>query len=113
MVVQLSDGKVYVVTDMEDVRELVDPELFEAIVELTNNKYDTYEDELEEEIDNLKDDVKGYDNSCYSMRSAISEAVENIERLVNYILEAKKLDRDKLIKELNGISLYLEECEGY
>lgn len=109
MVVQLNNGKVYVVTDMEDVRELVDPELFEAIVELTGDKNDTYD----YQISNLEDEIKGYDNECYSMRGAISEGLEMIERLINYIDNAKRLDRDKIINDLQCISGELEDCEGY
>jgi len=109
MVVQLNDGKVYVVSCMEDIRELIDPELYEAIEELTESKNDTYD----YQISNLEDEIKGYDNECYSMRGAISETVEQIERLINYIDNAKRLDKDKLINDLQCISSQLEDCEGY
>lgn len=109
MVVQLENGKIYNIFSIKDVKELIDPELFEAIVELTNNKSDT----LQDEVNNLETELNSYDSSCYGMRSAISEVTEYIEKLVKYIEEAKKLDRNKIIEGLNSISVNLEDCEGY
>lgn len=120
MVVKLNNGEVHIISSMEDVRELIDGELFEAILELTNIKLDTYESKLEDkiyglehDIEDLEDDVNSYSSSCENVKSVIFEANDKIDTLINYIEDTEELDKDKIIDDLHGINEILDECEGY
>ncbi|CDI49150.1 hypothetical protein [Clostridium tetani] len=69
--------------------------------------------ELEENSVYTEKDIKDYDLSLTALRSGVTEEIEIIEKLIDKVTNAKRLNRETLIKELNGISNRLYDNEGY
>ncbi len=69
--------------------------------------------ELKESELYVKEDIKDYDLQLTALRSGINEEIETIEKLINKVIKAKRLNRESIIKELKGVIKRLYDNEGY
>ncbi|RXM68381.1 hypothetical protein [Clostridium tetani] len=98
------------IRDLEDlVINTMGEDTWLAIMDFTQSKVE----ELEEEIKYLKEDSKSDDGQLYALRGGIRDEIDVIEKLTTKIKESKRLDRNLLIKELQGCIKRLENNEGY
>ncbi|QDY21953.1 hypothetical protein CGQ39_13625 [Clostridium botulinum] len=99
--------------DIKDLEDLIINTMGEdtwlAIMDFTQSKVE----ELEEDIRYMENDSKSDDSTIYSLRLGIREEIETLEKLINKVNEAKRLDRRSVINELRGSIKRLENNEGY
>ncbi|WMJ79566.1 hypothetical protein RBU49_11765 [Clostridium sp. MB40-C1] len=103
----------YNLIDIKDLEELVIDTMGEdvwlAIMDFTQSKVE----ELKEDIRYMENDSKSDDTTICSLRSGINEEIETLEKLIDKVNEAKRLDRRSVINELRGSIKRLENNEGY
>lgn len=120
--VKLENGDIHYINNINDVKELVDPDLFEAIEELIENVIDEYDeentiyedfDELTETNEKLKEDLQEAYNEINRLSTQINKIKGSIYEFegINSSYKksnSKRVDKniltnklDEVIKELN------------
>ncbi|EPY2291002.1 hypothetical protein [Clostridium sporogenes] len=111
--VKLLKEETYSLSRLDDLEDIIittmGEDVWNAIMYFTETKIE----ELEKEIKYMETDPKNDDNTMYCLRSGVTEEIETIEKLINKIIEAKRLNRESIIKELKGVIKRLENNEGY
>ena len=110
-VVQLENGETHTIFDLKDVKELIDPNLYE-VIESININQGTIE-KLQHEVKCLECDINSYDASLYALRSDTSECMEYLKDIVNYLGTVKRINRDDIIYKCNKAISSIENSEGW
>ena len=100
-------GKSIPLFTLEDLRDYVSDEIYQAITELVDpdeiRELNDTVDTLQEELDSYSEDIKVY-------RDCINDGVEQVDSLLNMVSDrGKKLDRGKIISGLKKLSDHLIE----
>ena len=98
------------VNRVEDLRDKVSEDLFEAIEYLTY----TENEELEDNYENLKCEFETYELDMEFVRSGFNEILdltdkfeEELNDLYDYVSDAKRINREKILDSLKRIEVEL------
>lgn len=96
MVIQLQNKKTYIINDIKDLKEIVDPEVFEAIEYFIENGEDR---NLQEQFNNLQEEFNSYEATNESLRDCLLDTQNVLEEL------KKKLNNTKRINKVNKVNM--------
>lgn len=120
MVVRLENGNTHVINTLNDVKELIEPSLAEAIDEVVVADEYTIEDiedlneeikSLEDEIEELKAELQKKNNEQWKSESKVNTARWQIRELVNDYGKStsKRVDKETVISKLEKAMQKLED----
>ena len=88
MVVKLDNGEVYNITRLEDFREVLEPELYNAVENYISNNYDKRIAELKQTIEAYKEGITEAKNDMTKVndyvRNHLSETISNLRDIEYY-----------------------------
>lgn len=87
-------------TYIDDVRDIVDTDVAEAIQELHIKELDS----LQYSYDNLKCEVESYEASLEQMTLTINDTINSLEKLIEDINNSKRLNRKQIISVLKCVT---------
>lgn len=87
------------VTRIEDVENLVEPQVYEAIRKLDEQREARYLERMDE-INDLKDELWEYENLADERMCQIRNGNTMLEEVIAYVQQAKRIDRKKLLMML-------------
>ena len=100
-------GKSIPLFKLEDLRDHVSDEVYQAITELIDP--DVIK-ELEDAVDGLEKELDSYSEDIRIYRDCLSEGSEQVEKILDILNDrGKKLDRGKLISEFRKLYDHLIE----
>ncbi|NFC86283.1 hypothetical protein EXN13_00925 [Clostridium botulinum] len=111
--IKLLKEETYGLSELKDLEDLVINTMGEDTWNAIMYFHESKIQELEESEVYVKEDIRDYDLSLTALRSGVNEEIEIIKKLINKVIEAKRLNRESIIKELKGIIRRLENNEGY
>ncbi|KRU24040.1 hypothetical protein VT91_36890 [Clostridium sporogenes] len=111
--IKLFKEETHSLSELKDLEDLVINTMGEDVWNAIIYFYEAKIQELKESEAYVKEDIKDYDLSLTALRSGVNEEIEIIKKLINKVTEAKRLNRESIIKELKGIIKRLENNEGY
>ncbi|EJO5349349.1 hypothetical protein NRP93_003521 [Clostridium botulinum] len=111
--IKLFKEETHSLSGLDDLEELVINTMGEDIWNAIMYFHEVKIGELEEYIRYMETDSKNDDLLLTALRSGVNEEIEIIKKLINKVTEAKRLNRESIIKELKGIIKRLENNEGY
>lgn len=97
--------------ELKDLEDLV----IRTMGEDTWNAIMIFMDEkIQEVIDDAADEIRGQDDSKFvALQSRVKKELDVIDKLIDKINEAKRLNKSSIMEELGGIHKRLYENEGY
>jgi len=100
-IIRLQNNKSYLLSSMKDLEDLVEPEIFEAITYFTENKENEEDESLQSQISGLEDELESYESTVESQENCMREIKANTEQLIEDIKNAKRMDKQEILKTLN------------
>lgn len=98
---------------LEDLQNIIidnlGEDIWNAVMYFTDEKIK----EQEEESECDKEDILGYDADLTALRSDVRDTLDGIEELIQYVNDAKRIERSHLTDELGRMKRQLIESEGY
>lgn len=136
MIVRLNNGSTEIVNNMNDIKDLVSDDLFQAIEDVTKNEIDKRTKDMEEEndedlknreeeYDDLKEDIDKRENELHEAQYKYGDIlpkiikVDRLEIMINNIAninndykksKSKRVDKDKIIEMLSELTNNLKGC---
>lgn len=115
--VKLANGDIHYINNIKDVKELVDPDLFEAIEEIIENVIDEYDEEntIYEDFDELTETNKKLEqdlqeaykeiNRLNTQINQIKESTHELERINSSYKKSnsRRVDKSTLIDKLDEV----------
>ncbi|EQB4336180.1 hypothetical protein ACYJ2V_000084 [Clostridium botulinum] len=111
--IKLLKEETYGLSELGDLEDIIITTMGEDVWNAIMYFHESKIQELKESEVYVKEDIKDYDLSLTALRSGINEEIETIEKLINKVNEAKRLDRRSLNNELRRIIIRLKNNEGY
>ena len=120
MVVRLENGNTHVINTLNDIKEIIEPSLAEAIDEIVVSDEYTIDDiedlneeikSLEDEIEELKAELRKKDSEQWESESKVNTARWQIRELVNDYgkSKSKRVDKETVILKLEKAMQRLED----
>ncbi|NFL75504.1 hypothetical protein FDB81_07130 [Clostridium sporogenes] len=111
--IKLLKEETYGLSELGDLEDIIITTMGEDVWNAIMYFHESKIQELKESEAYVKEDIKDYDLSLTALRSGVNEEIEIIKKLINKVIEAKRLNRESIIKELKGVIKRLENNEGY
>jgi len=126
MVVRLENGNTHVINSLNDIKEIIEPSIAEAIDEIVIAEYDTLDIDdltedieslegeiksLQDEIEELKAELRNKDNEKWESENKVNTARWQIRELVNDYgkSKSKRVDKETVILKLEKTMKRLED----
>ena len=96
------------INKVEDLRDKVSEDMYEAIESLVLNagEYnDSQYRNLKEEFEAYESMLDDYRHSCFEINCVLEEYEKKLNKLYDYISDAKRMNRDKMLKVLQEVDL--------
>lgn len=96
------------INKVEDLRDKVSEDMYAAIESLVLNAGEHSDAEhrnLQEEFEAYESMLDDYRRSCFEINCVLEEYEKKLNELYDYISDAKRMNRDKMLKVLQGIDL--------
>lgn len=100
MIIKLTNGNTHYINKLDDFKEVVETEVYEAIEEIYNNGN---EPNLREQYESLQQEFESYEASNDSYYSCLNDTLNAIDELEEYITDSKRIHKDKILKTLSNI----------
>ncbi|EPY2274211.1 hypothetical protein ACXAUS_003105 [Clostridium sporogenes] len=111
--IKLLKEETHSLSELKDLENIIITTMGEDVWNAIMYFHEVKIEELEKDIRYVETDSKNDDNTMYCLRSGVTEEIEAIKKLINKIIEVKRLNRESIIKELKGVIKRLENNEGY
>lgn len=97
------------VTRLEDLEGVLAPSLYKAILDIDANRERQYLERMDE-LNDIKDEMCYYEELADERMAQLRNGNEMLEKVIEYVTDTKRLDRNKLVSMLievqNDLSNY-------
>jgi len=103
MEVTVINGNNVLVNGMNDCVDYIAEHMGYDFAQTVFGIYNGGAEDLKQEKEALRYEMRGYEFSCEEYHRMLRDTVEELESVIKYVVESKRIDRNKLSKSVKSI----------
>src|SRR5574344_1689026 len=99
----LKDSSMVVIGSNRDITEAIAENMGYEFSDLVERRYTDDIEELKWKAQAAEDEKENYENSLVSKDSLLHDTLNSIDEIMNYMRDAKRIDKEKIFSRLQNI----------